>query len=711
MQQPQTLDDDDLRSICAREIEAAQNHMSTLSEVRKDALDAYLGKNNYPSKAGQSSVVTREVLETCEWILPQLLKVFVSSDEIVRFEPQGPEDVQYAEQATDFCNFIWNRQNPGFVNTHCWFKDALLSRLGCLKVWWLDDPKVTHHDLYGVSVNQIQLLIQDAQIEIANADPVDPPVIGPDGQPMQLFDVRLSRSRPDGHVCVECVPPEEYLFLPSCKAQGDPGQGQRTRKTQSDLIEMGYDPAVIDDLPTSDEDDENAEKSHRFEPSTLETVPRDSRDRASRYIELVEWYTKLDRDGDGIAEFLKVTLAGTNHSVLLDVEEVEQPPFAVLSPILMPHRKDGLSVADLIQDLQEIKTAITRQALNSLYLANKPRNWIVDGQVNLQDYLSHEAGGAVRVKAPGMIGELNTTFVAGQAFPMLEYIDRTLETRSGISKLAQGIDADVLRGGGAAAQTATGVAALQSAAAVRIELIARVFAETGVKHAFSLILKLVTQYQQQAKVIRLRNQWVEMNPADWDGEYDVSIEVGLGTGNKQEQLGTLAQIRTVQEALLQMGGLGLVTPLEYYHTLAQLVKIAGLKNVDQYFRDPSQQPPTPPQPPQQDPNMLMIQVQAQVEQGKLQLAVEKMKREDDLARDKLDADIALRSRELEMKYGAAVDMAGIKAAVDRDREAVKQQASLAQTGMQHAHEQQMQASAGQRVQPSDRLSPTQPQVQ
>lgn len=692
MREPKPLDDDDIKSICSREIEAAQNHMSTLAEVRKDALDAYLGKNTRPSSAGQSNVVTRETLETIEWVIPQLLKVFVSSDEVVRFEPNGPEDVQYAEQATDFVNFIWNKQNPGFLSTHTWFKDALLSRLGCIKVWWMDDPKITHHDLYGVSLAQIQLLTQDPGIEVTAADHAETPVIGPDGQPMQLLDVRLTRSKPDGRVCVECVPPEEYIFLPSCKAQGDPGQGQRTRKTQSDLIEMGYDAEVIDDLPTSDEDDDNAERSHRFDPATLETVPRDSRDRASRSIELVEWYTKLDRDGDGIAELLKVTLAGTNHSVLLDVAEVEQPPFATLSPILMPHRKDGLSVADLIQDLQEIKTAITRQALNSLYLANKPRNWIVDGQVNIQDYLSHEAGGAVRVKAPNMIGELNTTFVAGQAFPMLEYIDRTLETRSGISKLAQGIDADVLKGGSAAAQTATGVAALQSAAAVRIELIARVFAETGVKHVFSLILKLITQYQQQAKVIRLRNQWVEMNPADWGDNYDVSIEVGLGTGNKQEQLAALGQIQATQEGIIQNGGYGgLVTPVEYYHTLAQLVKIAGFKNVDQYFRDPSQQPQQPPQPPQPDPNVMMIQVQAQVEQGKLQLAIEKMKREDDLERDKLDADIALRAQELEMKYGSAVNLAQIRAQVDRDREAVKQQASIAQTGMQHAHEQQMQA--------------------
>lgn len=677
---PQPLDDDDLRSICAREIEAAKNHVATLSQARKENLDFYLGTNVYPSKPGQSSVVDRSVLEIIEWVLPQLLKVFASNDEVVKFEPHGPEDVAAAEQATDFCNFIWTKQNDGFVNLHTWVKDALISRLGVLKIWWHDQPKMRAASLEGLTLGQVQLLLNEPGVEISGAEPVAG--VGPDGQPAELYDVHLTYSEPDGKVCIEPVPPEEYIFLATCKTASDPGQGHTRAVSQSDLIAQGYDPAIVDDLPTADDDDDNAERSHRFDPATLETINRDSRDRASRSVEVTEWFTKLDRDGDGITEFLKVTLAGTNHSVLLDVEEIDQPPFALLSPILMPHKLDGLAVADLIKDLQEIKTAITRQALNSLYLANKPRTWAVDGQVNLQELLNSEAGGVVRVKAPGMLGELNTTFVAGQAFPMLEYIDRTLESRSGISKISQGIDADVLNGG--AQQTATGVAALQSAAQQRVELIARVFAETGLKHAFKLILKLVTKYQQSARVIRLRNQFVEMDPRQWDGEYDVSVEVGLGTGNKAEQMAVLAQIQLTQEGIIQNGGYGgLVTPQEYYNTLGKLVQIAGLKDVDRYFRDPSQQPPQQqPQDQQPDPNIMMIQVQAQVEQGKLALASEKMRREDDLARDKLDADIALRARELEMKYNSAVDLAGIRAQVDRDREAMRQQTQLAQAQMQ-----------------------------
>lgn len=676
------LSDDDIKAIVGREIAAAEDHAAVLSKARQDALEYYKGVDRWRSKPGQSSVVTREVMETIEWLLPQLLQVFTSSDEVVRFEPHGPEDVQWAEQATDFVNYIWNQQNPGFLTTHHWIKDALLNRLGVIKIWWLDEPRIQNEDLFGVSLQQLQVLLQDDTVDISAAE-LAGETTGPDGQPMPLYDVRLTVTTPDGRVCIEAVPPEEYLFLPTCKSASDPGQGQRRRVTQSDLIGMGYDPAVVDDLPTADDDDDNGERSHRFDPSTLETINRDSRDRASRMVEVTEWFTKIDRDGDGVTEFVKVTLAGINESVVLDVAEVDAPPFALLSPILMPHRLDGMSITDLVADLQEIKTAITRQALNSLYLANKPRSWIVDGQVNLQDYLNHEAGGAVRVKAPGMIGELNTTFVAGQAFPMLEYIDRTLETRSGISKLAQGIDADVLNGSASAQQTATGVAALQSAAQQRVALIARIFAETGIKHAFRLVLKLVTKYQQSARIIRLRNNWVEMDPRQWDGEYDATTEVGLGTGDKTQQMAYLAQILQGQKEALAMGGLGgMVTPVHLYHTYAKLVQLSGLKNVDSYFADPSQQPPQPQQPPPPDPNLLLVQVQAQVEQGKLALEAEKMRRQDDRERDKLDAEISLKAAELQARYGAQVNIAQIRAAVERDREAIRQQGQIAQAQMQ-----------------------------
>lgn len=678
---PKPLSEDDIKSIVGREIAAAESHVGTLSSERQRALDMYSGKNLWASKPGQSSVVTRETLETVEWLLPQIIKVFASTDEIVKFEPQGQEDEQAAEQATDFINYVWSRDNPGFLTLHNWIKDSLIGGLGIVKIWWEDETKYRHADLGGLSEMQLAMLMQDANAQITAADPVEGP-LGPDGQPTTLYDVRLTYAEPDGRVCVAPVPPEEYLFLPTVKSDTDPGQGHRRRVTQSDLIEQGYDPGLVDDLPTADEDDEWGERSHRLQPSSLEDVNRDSRDRASRLIEITEWFTKLDTNGDGRTEWVKVTMGGTVNGKVLNTEEVDGPPFAVLSPILMPHKLNGLSIADLVKDLQEIKTSITRQMLNSLYLANKPRTWAVDGQVNLQELLNSEAGGVVRVKAPGMVGEMNSTFVGQAAFPMLEYIDRVLEGRSGVSKLSQGVDADVLKGGASAAQTATGIAALQSAAQQRVELVCRVFAETGIKRAFGLILQLVTRYQQSERVIRLRNQWVPMDPRSWNSDMDLTTEVGLGTGNKVEQLGYLTQVLQGQKELLTMGGLGLVSPKELYNTYAKLVQLSGLKSVDSYFMDPAKQPPTPQQPPQPDPNMAMLQVTMQVEQGKLALEREKMMRADDRERDKLDADIALRSAELSAKYQVQINQAAIRAQVDRDREAMRQQAQLAQQQMQ-----------------------------
>lgn len=673
------LTDDDIRLICKREIDAAESHAATLSTDRQKNFSYFRGENRWPSKPNQSSVVTREVLESVEWLMPQLMKVFASSDEVVRFEPQGPEDVQSAEQATDFVGWIWDRDNNGFLTLHTWVKDALIGGLGVVKVWWEDEPRVRTEKMGGLSVEQLTLLMQEPGIDISAASESDAPgPVGPDGAPTVLYDVAVSWTEPDGRVKVCPVPPEEYLFLPSVKSDADPGQGHRRTVTQADLIEQGFDAALVDDLPTADEDDEYGEKAQRFDPSTLETVTRDSRDRASRLVEVTEWFTRMDRAGTGRLEFVKVTLGGANSSKLLSVEEVDCPPFAVLSPILMPHRLDGLSISDLVRDLQEIKTSIMRGMLNSLYLANKPRTWAVDGQVNLQELLNAETGGVVRVKGPGMLGTIENPFVGAQAFPMLEYVDRVLEGRSGVSKMAQGIDADVLRGG--ATGTATGVAALQSAAQQRVELIARVFAETGIKRAFGLILRLVTRYQQSARIIRLRNSWVPMDPRGWDADsMDMTTEVGLGTGSKPEQMAILAQIQAVQEGIIANGGLnGMVTPVEYYHTLGKLVQLGGLKNVDQYFRDPSQQPPAPQQPPPPDPNVMMLQVQMQVEQGKLALEREKMMRADDRERDKLDAEISLKAAELQAKYGAQVNIAQIRAAVDRDREAMKQQAQLMQ---------------------------------
>lgn len=660
------LSEDEIKSIVLAEINQASSYASTASADRQAALDAYLGRPYGDERPGRSQVVTREVMDTVEWILPSLLRLFTTSENIVRVDPVEQSDIAAAEQATDYINYIWAKDNPGFLNLMTFFKDALLHRLGVLKIWWHSEDVPEDLTFQDLTSEQVTMVVEDKSLEILSVQEYP-------GQLGMLYTVTLRRIRKTGRICVEPLPPEEFLFLPSCKRVEDDGVGHRRRVPISDLLAQGYDRDIIEDLPSGDDDDEYGERAHRHgDDGTLDDFSL--RDESMKEVTVTEWYTRMDRDGSGIAKKVMVTLAGNE---ILDIQDIDDNPFATLSPILMPHKLAGLSIVDLVKDLQHIKSTLTRQILDSLYLANNPRTWAVDNMVNLDDLLTNRPGGVVRVKQPNSVGEMNTTFVGGSAFPMLEYLDQTLEGRTGVSRMMQGLDADALNKGGAM-QTATGVAALQSAAQSRVELVARVFSETGVKRAFGLILRNVIKYQDQARMIRLRNTFVPMDPRLWNQNMDLSIEVGLGTGNKQEQMSYLGQILAVQKEAIAAGGMGLVTPKNIFNTLSKMVEHAGLKTVSPYFTDPEAQPQGQPPEAKPDPQMQMIQMQQQVEMQKLELAREKMIREDDRERDELEAEIALKAAEIQAKYGAQVNIAALRAQVEMDREAMKQQAAMQQ---------------------------------
>lgn len=658
------MTNDEIKALVQAEIEQASSHASTASADRRQALDTYLGKPMGDERPGRSQVVTRESSDVVEWLMPSLLRLFTTSEQMVRVDPVEASDIEAAQAATDYINLIWSKDNEGFLNLHNWFKAALLYRLGVLKIYWCPEDHTETLQYQGLTQGQLMLLSQDTSLEITAAEQIP-------GAQEPLFNVAFRRTVTKGKVKVETVPNEEFIYKPGLKSVLEDGVGHRRRMPISDLLEMGFDPEVVNNLPAGDvDDDPYGERAHRFEDEGV--IDDTTRDDAMREVVVTEWYTRLDRDGDGYAEKVMITLAGGE---ILDIQEVDDNPFAVLSPILMPHKLEGLSIIDLTRDLQVIKSTLQRQILDSLYLANNPRTWAVDNQVNLDDLMTNRPGGIVRVKQPGMVGELNTQFVAGAAFPMLEYLDQTLEGRTGVSRMMQGLDADALNRGGAA-QTATGVAAMQSAAQSRVELAARVFAETGVKRAFSLILRTAIRYQDYARMVRLNNKFVEIDPRGWNSNLDLTIAVGLGTGNQQEQMGFLTSILQAQKEALGAGGLGLVKPKNIFNTLSKMIELAGLKTVSPYFTDPEAQEEQPQQPPQPDPQLQMIEMQQQVEMAKLQLAREKMIREDDRSRDELDAEIALKAAEIQAKYGSAVNIAEIRARVEMDREMMKQQTAM-----------------------------------
>jgi len=659
------MTESELKSILAAEIADSLAHLGgELAEQRRKALRYYLGEPFGNEVEGRSKVVSTDVSDTIEWILPSLLKIFTAGDDVVRFEPTGPEDDEVAKQATEYVNWIFNRDNGGFLVLYALFKDALLQKNGIAKVWWEEGETATRETYKRKSFEEMQLVLADPDVEpVEHSEYQDAGVvIGPQGLPVErrviYHDFVVKRRRFAGAVRVIPVPPEEFLISRRARSiEEAPFVAHRLRKTVSELIEMGYDRDLIDRLPGAEDDDPTGEQHERsaFDDEQGDRTLADGPNRAMREVWITECYVKADWDGDGIAERRKVTVAGSGPEIL-DNEPWDGPvPFISVTPILMPHRFFGLSIADLVMDLQLIKSTILRQILDNLYLSNNGRH-IISDQVNLDDMLTSRPGGIVRLKNGAMPGQghilpLDTPLVASQAFPMLEYIDGVRENRTGVTRYNQGLDADTLN------KTATGINQIMSAAQQRIELIARVFAETGVKDLFRKILELVNRNQNAPRIIRLRNRWVPMDPREWSTQMDVSINVGLGTGNKDQMLLHLQNLLSIQvQAIRMQGGIDgpLVTLENVYNTLAKLVENAGLKSADPYFTAPGARPamPAPPQPaPATSPDPAVVAVQQQAQVAAARLAFDRQRAAADLALDraKLAADIALKRDALALR--------------------------------------------------------------
>jgi len=364
---------------------------------------------------------------------------------------------------------------------------------------------------------------------------------------------------------------------------------------------------------------------------------------------------------------------------------VDERQFADFCPDPEPHTFFGMCPADVTMDIQFIKSNIQRGMLDSLAQSIHPRTAVVEGQANLEDVLNTEVGAVIRMRAPGMVQPFSTPFVGRYVFPMLEYMDDVKQNRTGISKAAAGLDADALQ-----STTKAAVSATVNAAHQHIEMIARIFAETGMRKLFRGILKLVVENQDRERVIRLRNKFVPIDPRSWDTNMDVVANVGVGDGTLEDRIGVLAQVAQRQEQILQTVGPNnpIVTLGQYTNTLTKMLELAGIKDSANYFNQLPMDYEIPQQDPKPSPEEVLAMVQAesikadiQKKAAELELDREKMLRSDDRERDRIEQDGILRRYELELKYGVQIQNAEINAAMNLDREAVRQQAALQQAAV------------------------------
>jgi hypothetical protein len=668
----EVMDLDELQGIISMELTDAVSYIDTdLSPIRAKGTEYYRGDLFGSEEDGRSQVVAMEVRDTVSAMMPSLMRIFFSSENTVEFVPTGPEDVSNAQQATDYCNFIFNSDNNGFLTTYATFKDSLVRKCGIMKCWWEEDETVRIEEYSGLDDQTLQILMQEqTDVMVMNTYP--------DQMMGQLHDVQIKRKIKGGRVRIMSVPPEELLLDRRARSFDDSAIiAHRQMATVAQLIELGYDEDEVRENITSSDLDTNEEFLAR-QPMSSFGVSVESANPMMERVLYVEAYLRIDYDKDGIPELRKVCCIGSGYKIVRNLP-ASYIPFIDFPCDPEPHTSplEAMSIFDITHDLQEIKSEILRNTLDSLAQSIHPRTAIVEGQVNIDDVLNNETGAIIRMRAPGMVQPFSTPFVGQAAFPMLDYIDQIREDRTGMSKAAMGLNADALQ-----SSTKAAVAATISASQGRIELISRLMAE-GMKKLFKSILFLVTTHQDKARMVRLRNEFVQIDPRAWDAAMDCSINIGMGNGDTNERVAALMQISAKQqEVLTQLGVVNpLVTPAQYSSTLRKIVELNGFKDPGQFFNQiPADYQPPAPAAPKPTPEEVLAQVQAQSIQAdiqkkaaELELSRQKMMMDDDFARDKMYQEMALKKYELELKYNTQINTAEITAQQNIDRELLKQQ--------------------------------------
>ena len=657
----------------------------TLSAQREKALDYYQGDSLGNEIEGRSQVVSTDVADTVESLLPNLLRVFTASEKVVVCEPVRGEDAPLAEQATAYLNHIFYKENDGFQLLYNFFKDALLEKNGILKTYYDKTETVEFETYENLTDEEYEVIKNDPNVEttehseredvaaVESLELFEEQVLETQGLDLDLpvpmlHNCKLKRVNKKGRIKVESVPPEEFLIDKNAvKLEEANFVSHRVYLTRSELVSMGFDKDEVYNLPSSDSSILNTERMARFQ--NIDDFPMNSSaDPSTQKITIYENYVRYDYDGDGIAELRKITSVGESSEFILENVSCDNIPFVSVTPVPMPHRFYGRSISELVEDVQLMKSTVMRQLLDNMYLTNNNRVAIMDGMVNMDDLLTTRPGGVVRTKQPPnqVMQPIVNQPISQQAFPLLEYLDTVREVRTGVTKYNQGLDSESLN------KTATGINTIMNQTQMRSELIARIFAETGVKDLFRKMFELSVKYQDKEKIIAINGQYIPVVPTEWKNRFNISISVGLGTGSKEQQIVMLNNILDKQLQAYQLQGnreYPMVGLKNIYNTLSKIIEEAGLKTVDSYFINPDlgktmmTPPPPPPISPIEKIEMTRIDAENKRKIADLELDYKQLQQKQQDMLLGFEAKI----KEMGLKYGTQLDTAKIKAEADLDK--------------------------------------------
>jgi len=632
---------------------------------------------------GRSSVISSKCRDVVRGLKPSLQRVFLSSEKPVEFSPRGPEDVQVAEQATNFISYKFQQQN-GYKLLNDVFQDALVKKTGIAYVYYDNKEETEIETFENLTDDEFALIASEENVEIIEHEMRTQATV--DEQEIEVeiveHDVKISRTISSGDIAVKSIAPEDFFVDRNSRSvEENYVIGHSSEMRVSDLLAMGFSIEELVDLTNTEYSVVDDEAEFERRGYAIDEGEDENTSAASKKITVTQAFMELDIEGTGKPILYQFICAGSNYKVL-DFYEAEEVPYAIFEVDPEPHAFFGTSIVDLVINDQDASTSMLRGILDNAALVNNPAVQILDGQVAVEDLLSNEIGRIVRVKSPNAVSEMAVPFTAAQTLPALQYFDQLVDNKTGVSKMAQGLDPDVLK-----SATATSVAASLEGQAGQAEVIARNLAEGGMKRLFKLMLNIMVKNVDREQVIRLNGSFVPIDLQNWNVDLDLIVNVGVGTGREREKAVTLQQTLAIQQQIYQGYGPmnGVVTLSQMRNTLADLLAIGGLKNADRYFM------PMTPEIEQQmmmqqqqaaqqaqmaagqapDPMAMAMQTEqmktqtkAQVDMAKAQMdnqyKMHELAMKDDLARDEMVQDLAVKVAEILGKYGTAVDVEEVK---------------------------------------------------
>jgi len=636
MAKKSTMTTAEIQSHVERMIDQSQGQAyDELSAERTKSMNYYEGnmKKEMPVAKDRSNVVSRDVLDAVESTVPSIMKIYSDAENAIEFSPTGPEDVDAAAQETAVVRHIIFEGNKSYLKLYTFIKDALLSKTGIFKVAW-EDSEWKREEYKRLTKPELDNLLNKDGIEIE--------VLEEHYDKEKLtWHIVCRTKREAGEVVFYSVPPEEFGIDRNANSPNPKDANfifHRVKKTAYELMNEGYDKELVDTLPY-DDGITNEEQLARYRYNDEQLYSNDAT-KSLRIIWITEAYIYLDLDDDGISELIMVTLAGGGNSSgsgsatlkYLDHEEVDTIPFVATSPIIRTHAFFGHSMADLVLDIQELRTLMLRSVVDNTMQATNQRT-AINELVNVDDIMSSAPGGLVRVEGEGppanSIMAMPSNQMSTVAYDMLAYLKDEMKQRTGVGEGVVGLDANAL------SNINTGVAIMaMEESRMRIELIARNMAECGLKDLFLSVHELLQKNGSKELAIELNGQWVTVRPDEWRARTNMRVNVGIGRDSKAKRLAMIDDTLSTQLQLVEKG-FGLANPQNIYEGLIVKSKLMGIDGTVM-FTDPSTLPP--PEPAQPTPyEQGMLQIQQRANEGTLQIQHERLLLDRDIANMKANS--------------------------------------------------------------------------